>query len=48
MGNQLLTVQLDSPQVGHILEYNGTVWANKVNAAAAVPPPFHSKWHMQL
>ena len=46
MGGQLLTVTLDSPQTGHILEYNGTVWANKVNTATAVAAPFESKWHI--
>ena len=46
MGSQLLTVTLDSPQTGHILEYNGTVWANKVNTATAVAAPFESKWHI--
>tara|TARA_B100000214_G_scaffold184928_1_gene133359 strand:+ start:634 stop:2163 length:1530 start_codon:yes stop_codon:yes gene_type:complete len=45
MGNQLLTVQLDSPQSGQILEYNGTVWANKKNAAKA---PFASNWHIPM
>ena len=44
MGNQLLTVQLDSPQAGHILEYNGTVWANKVNSGSATA--FHSNWNI--
>ena len=48
MGNQLLTVTLDSPQSGHILEYNGTAWANKVNTATAVAAPFESKWHIPL
>ena len=46
MGSQLLTVQLDSPQAGHRLEYNGTVWANKANSAVA--NPFESKWHISL
>ena len=35
MGSQLLTVTLDSPQTGHILEYNGTVWANKAKTPVA-------------
>tara|TARA_B100001029_G_scaffold142769_1_gene122437 strand:+ start:1764 stop:2309 length:546 start_codon:yes stop_codon:yes gene_type:complete len=50
MGSQLLTVTLDSPQVGHILEYNGTVWANKVNSGSgtAVAAPFESNWHISL
>ena len=43
MGKQLLTVQLDSPQSGQILEYNGTVWANKTRV-----PPFQSNWHISL
>ena len=46
MGKQLLTVQLDSPQTGQILEYNGTVWANKTKVAAAAP--FESNWHISL
>ena len=29
MGSQLLTVSLTSPSEGEVLEYNGTVWANK-------------------
>ena len=45
MGKQLLTVQLDSPQSGQILEYNGTVWANKANSAMA---PFASNWHIPI
>ena len=44
MGSQLLTVTLDSPQTGHILEYNGTVWANKVNSASA--SAFYSNWNI--
>ena len=46
MGNQLLTVSLDSPQSGQILEYNGTVWANKTKVAEA--SPFQSNWHIPL
>ena len=46
MGKQLLTVQLDSPQSGQILEYNGTVWANKTKVAAAAP--FESNWHIPI
>ena len=48
MGNQLLTVSLDSPQSGQILEYNGTVWANKTYVAEAVAAPFESNWLISI
>ena len=48
MGGQLLTVSLDSPQSGQILEYNGTVWANKDKTAdAGLAGLFQTKnWNM--
>ena len=46
MGSQLLTVTLTSPSEGEVLEYNGTVWANKAKTADAAP--FESNWHIAL
>ena len=46
MGSQLLTVSLTTPSEGEVLEYNGTVWANKVKTSSAAP--FESKWHISL
>ncbi len=46
MGSQLLTVNFDNLAVGDILEYTGTVWANKVKTSSAAP--FESKWHISL
>ena len=44
MGSQLLTVSLTTPSEGEILEYNGTVWANKAKTVNA----FQSNWHISL